>query len=176
MHKFPPCSQIQKDRSQGFRDHYLFIAQKQPAFSLTPFQKVREEIFFRKKIILRNSHRRPKEFRKFHLPLPTTVPEVFPNNKAWIFVTADTDRRQILPRRNLPRGLSLQNASQCPILILLRQRTSKEDQCGHSSLLPHHSAIYHFVSDSPSENKLWRNNQDVPKTIRGHPGKDLQLI
>lgn len=45
----------------------------------------------------------------------------------------------------------------------LWQRMSKEAQCGHSHLLPHHF-ICHFILDSPAENKVGRNNRKGPKT------------
>lgn len=36
-----------RDQSQGFRKHYLFIAQKRPPFNLISFQERREELFLK---------------------------------------------------------------------------------------------------------------------------------
>jgi len=65
----------------------------------------------------------------FSLHCLPSLPGVFPNNKARIFVMADTDRSQFFQEQTSVylRGLSLHNMLQCPIPRALRQRMRKED-------------------------------------------------
>lgn len=71
-------------------------------------------------------------------------------------------------------NLSLHNLLQHLILQLLSQRTGRK--IGTDTPTTAWLCYSLFCLGQPIRIKLWRTNQDVPKTVSGHHEKDLQLL
>lgn len=146
----------------------LFTAQKQPDFNLTPFQKEGSSSWG-------TATEDPRSSLSFSSRCLLSIPEVFPNNKAWIFLTGDADSSS---KKKPPCIREASASTTCCSILFWHPYNKGWVRRTSMAIVTYYNIILLFTILSWTAHQKTNCGKIIKmycKTILGHPGKDLHL-